>query len=95
MTSLSVGVLLFEEVVTSFILKWYQVERKGLRLTEQSRGEVVDMGGGGEAEGLEEEAPGTMEVEEEAEEMETGEAGSLGIRGTGRRRYLTCLLLPR
>ena len=82
MTSLSVGVLLFEEVVTSFILKWYQVE--------QSRGEVVDMGGGGEGE-----APGTMEVEEEAEEMETGEAGSLGIRGTGRRRYLMCSLLPR
>ena len=90
MTSLSVGVLLFEEVVTSFILKWYQVERKGLRLTEQSRGEVVDMGGGGEGE-----APGTMELEEEAEEMETGEAGSLGIRGTGRRRYLMCSLLPR
>ena len=82
MTSLSVGVLLFEEAFTSFILKWYQVE--------QSRGEVVDMGVGGEGE-----APGTMEVEEEAEEMETGEAGSLGIRGTGRRRYLTCSLLPR
>ena len=83
MTSLSVGVLLFKEVVKSFILKWNQVERRGLRLTEQSMGEGVDMGGGGEGEALEEEAPGTMEVEEEAEGMETGEVESLGIRGTG------------
>ena len=69
------------------------MERNGLRLTEQSKGEGVDMGGGGEGVALEEEAPGVLEVE--AEGMETGEAGSLGARGTGRRRYPMCSLLPR
>ena len=72
------------------------MERNGLRLTEQSKGEGVDMGGGGEEVALEEEAPGVLEVEEEeAEGMETGEAGRLGVRGTGRRRYPMCSLLPR
>ena len=72
------------------------MERKGLLHGRQNRVEEVDMGmeEGGEGEALEEEAPGVLEVEEEAEGRETGEEGGLGIRGTGSRN-LMCSLLPR
>ena len=72
------------------------MEKKGLQPGKQNREEKVDMGegGGGEGEASEGEAPGVLEVEEEAEGRETGEEEGLEIRGTGSRNQM-CSLLPR